>query len=456
MWWNTRFLNDVALGSALIALAGSGVASAQIEGGEHAYAARLERSISFWQARIERNPDAYLEMTLLGEAIAEQARMENDIHLYRQAEETLRRALQSHPDYGRAKLTLSFVLVQLHGFDEAAALLEPIAAAGQLDLQSRAYLADVYLAVGRYDDAREMLGVEEVPPPAALVSRRAQLANIEGKSDDAIALMTAAREASGQSADPPSVRAWYEFQTGELYLHRGRLEDAERHYRAAMAFARHDPLPWLGMGEIAAARGKTADAIAWLRRAEAVAKDPEVLAILGDLHLANGDVEVAQSYYDQVESVCKADGVSRRMYRSFLANFYANRGRHLEEALSLALAELDLRHDIHSYETAAWALYKNGDYPRAMTMIERALRMGTQDAELLYRAGRIALAAGEPERGRRWLDDAASTNPYFNPPYNQRESAGGASSSIPAPFRRHLTRSRPTNHATIIDRRPAT
>ena len=144
------------------------------------------------------------------------------------------------------------------------------------------------------------------------------------------------------------------------------------------------------------------------------------------------------------------------MYRSFLANFYANRGRHLEEALSLALAELDLRHDIHSYETAAWALYKNGDYPRAMTMIERALRMGTQDAELLYRAGRIALAAGEPERGRRWLDDAASTNPYFNPPYNQRESAGGASSSIPAPFRRHLTRSRPTNHATIIDRRPAT
>ena len=193
-----------------------------------------------------------------------------------------------------------------------------------------------------------------------------------------------------------------------------------------IAFARHDPLPWLGMGEIAAARGKTADAIAWLRRAEAVVKDPEVLAILGDLHLANGDVEVAQSYYDQVESVCKADGVSRRMYRSFLANFYANRGWHLEEALSLALAELDLRHDIHSYETAAWALYKNGDYPRAMTMIERALRMGTQDAELLYRAGRIALAAGEPERGRRWLDDAAATNPYFNPSYNQRGSAGGA------------------------------
>ena len=165
MWWNMRFLNDIALGCALMALAASGVASAQIEGGEPAYAARLERSISFWQARIERNPDAYLEMTLLGEAIAEKARMENDVHLYRQAEETLRRALQSHADYGRAKLTLSFVLVQLHGFDEAAALLEPIAAAGQFDLQSRAYLADVYLAVGRYDDAREMLGVEDVRHP---------------------------------------------------------------------------------------------------------------------------------------------------------------------------------------------------------------------------------------------------------------------------------------------------
>ena len=186
-----------------------------------------------------------------------------------------------------------------------------------------------------------------------------------------------------------------------------------------MALAQDDPIPWLGMGEIAAARGKTAEAITWLRRAEAVVEDPEVLAILGDLHIASGDVEGARAYYAQVESVCKADEISRRMYRSFLANFYANREWHLEEALLLALAELDLRQDVHSFETAAWALYKNGDYPRAMTMIEQALRMGTRDAELLYRAGRIALASGESERGRSWLDDAASINPYFNPRYNR-------------------------------------
>ena len=51
-------------------------------------------------------------------------------------------------------------------------------------------------------------------------------------------------------------------------------------------------------------------------------------------------------------------------------------------------------------------------------MIEQALRMGTRDAELLYREGRIALASGEPERGRSWLD-AASISPYFNPRYNR-------------------------------------
>ena len=74
-------------------------------------------------------------------------------------------------------------------------------------------------------------------------------------------------------------------------------------------------------------------------------------------------------------------------------------------------------HDVEALET----LYDrySGDYPRAMTMIEQTLRMGTRDAELLYRAGRIALASGESERGRSWLDDAASINPYFNSRYNR-------------------------------------
>ena len=80
--------------------------------------------------------------------------MASDIDFYGQAEATLRRALQTNPSYGRAKVALSFVLVQLHDFHEAAALLEPLVASRHPNLRTRAYLADAYLALGRYDEAR--------------------------------------------------------------------------------------------------------------------------------------------------------------------------------------------------------------------------------------------------------------------------------------------------------------
>ena len=261
------------------------------------------------------------------------------------------------------------------------------------------------------------MNVAVVEPSAALLSRRAQLSNLEGRFDEALELMRVAREVSRLAADSPSTRAWYESRTGELYLHRGRLADAEHHYSRAMALTHEDPLAWLGMGEVAVARGYTAEAISWLRRAEAIVTDPEVLAILGDLHLAVGDRDAARAYYERVKAVCSVDERSERMYRSFLANFYADREWNLDNARAIALAELDRRQDVHSYETAAWVHHKQGDHRRASALIERALRLGTRDAEMLYRAGQIALAAGEPERGQARLDEAWSINPRFNPNY---------------------------------------
>ena len=251
---------------------------------------------------------------------------------------------------------------------------------------------------------------------AALISRRAQLANLDGRFDDAVALMRVARDASHQAADPPTIQAWYEFQTGELFLHRGRLDSAEQHFRRAMGLAADDPRPWLGMGEVAMARGDNAEALIWLQKADDALEDPEVLALLGDMYAAVGKPIEAGKYYDRVEALCNADSLNRRTYRAFLANFYADRGIRLDEALRLIEAELEARQDGHTYETAAWVYHRRGDDERALTLIENALRVGAGDAEMLHRAGAIALAAGQAERGSRWLAEARSINPYYQPP----------------------------------------
>jgi hypothetical protein len=47
-------------------------------------------------------------------------------------------------------------------------------------------------------------------------------------------------------------------------------------------------------------------------------------------------------------------------------------------------------------------------------MSRRAMRLGTRDARLLYHAGAIAIAAGDPVRGRRQIADALALNPGFD------------------------------------------
>ena len=46
---------------------------------------------------------------------------------------------------------------------------------------------------------------------------------------------------------------------------------------------------------------------------------------------------------------------------------------------------------------------------------EKALRLGTRDAQLLYHAGMIARASGESERARELLSRALALSPVFDP-----------------------------------------
>ena len=53
--------------------------------------------------------------------------------------------------------------------------------------------------------------------------------------------------------------------------------------------------------------------------------------------------------------------------------------------------------------------------PEAWHIMEKALRLGTQDASLLYHAGMIAKGMGEPDKAKQYLTQALTLNPYFSP-----------------------------------------
>ena len=64
-------------------------------------------------------------------------------------------------------------------------------------------------------------------------------------------------------------------------------------------------------------------------------------------------------------------------------------------------------------DTYAWVLYRAGRLAEARQASDRALRLRTPDARLLYHAGAIQLASGN-SAGRALIEKALALNPHFD------------------------------------------
>ena len=64
-------------------------------------------------------------------------------------------------------------------------------------------------------------------------------------------------------------------------------------------------------------------------------------------------------------------------------------------------------------ETVAWALYKKGDYAKALPYIETALKTKSKNPVLLSRAALIFAKAGDVRQAKSMLQQTSLANPYI-------------------------------------------
>ena len=106
---------------------------------------------------------------------------------------------------------------------------------------------------------------------------------------------------------------------------------------------------------------------------------------------------------------------SGNLYNRQQALFHADHDFKPEESYANALPEYAVRKDIYGAEAVAWTALKAGKLSQAQAVMNEALRLGTQDARLLYHAGMIADAAGDKASASDYLKRALTLNPQFDP-----------------------------------------
>jgi tetratricopeptide (TPR) repeat protein len=226
--------------------------------------------------------------------------------------------------------------------------------------------------------------------------------------------MKSAIAAALQTNVPRENLAWLYFELGERYFQTGDLENAGLSYESGITADPNHYRSLAGLAKVRAAQGKFEESIQFYQRSIAIIPFPVYVAELGDVYKKLGRVNEAQQQYDLVEYIGHLGKLNQVLANRELALFYADRGIKLPEALELARKELEIRHDIYTWDTLAWVLYKNGRFREAADAINKALALHTNDSLLLFHAGMIYHSLGKDSDAGDFLRRALKTNPHFH------------------------------------------
>src|SRR5579862_5395230 len=388
-----------------------------------------DNTIRSLQGHIKMYPQDFKSYDALGASYIQKGRETADATYYELAKDALEKSLDlvsNGPDAALAKTHMAVVAMSEHQFEEALSWAQEALVLGSGDPSPWAIVGDALTDMGDYeraDDAyarlRDPLHPEDESNGLAYErnSRMAYLRFLRGDLAGAIRLMRSAIAVSVTLHLPAENIAWSQYQLGEICFKSGDLNGAELAYKAGLAVDPNSYRNLAGLGEVRTAQEKYPEAIALYQKAIAVVPFPAFAASLYDLDLQVGHSDDAQKQLKLLEFISTLNPLNERLFYRELALFYADHGLKLKESMELAKKELEVRHDIYTWDILAWVLYKYGNLSEAADAADKALRLGTEDALLDFHAGMIALQLGRSERAQRLFERALALNPQFHMVY---------------------------------------
>jgi tetratricopeptide (TPR) repeat protein len=372
-----------------------------------------ESSAAFYEDRIRKSPDDLEAYTRLAQVYLQLSRQTGEeTRFVPLAQERIEQALARNSEDYYARVLHASLLNILHRFDEARVEAEELVKAYPHDSAIQGILVDALVELGEYEAAvaasDRLLAMR---PGLSAYARASYLRELHGDAPGAIEAMELAVEAGVPGQED---RGWALMHLGNLYLGQGDLVNAEQIFNGILEEIPGYAQALAGLGHIAHLEGATESAIAYLDQAYSLEPRGAFLELLVEVYAASGDEATSNVYLDRVEAGYREAAEMGENNRMEYADFLADRGERLEEALELAEAEIARRPGhLHANETHAWVLHKLGRSAEAIAPIERAMRLNTGDAMVHFRAGHIYRATGDTVTSERHFRKALEANLYI-------------------------------------------
>ena len=369
------------------------------------------------EARVRAHPKDAQSWAVLGTAYVEQGRRTADATNYPRAERALRTSLKVREKGNAAALDGMAALANARrDFRSARTWGRAALKLAPKRWSTYPLLIDAYTGLGDYKAAKKTLDrlLELHPGAAAVRARAAALYRDRGWREDASAALYDAAAAAGTPAEQA---AWLE-RSGQLAFERGDLEEALRHFRAAVLLDPDQRAAQAGQGRTLAALGRTTEALNAYRVALDKQPCPQYALELGELYESLGMADAARAEYDVLGTRVQdevAGGVDDDLV---LGVFEADHGD-AQAAVRLLRAEWRRQPGTEVADALGWALHMAGDDKQAlkfaMAATDKVHGGAVRSALYAYHRGMIEQELELAWPARRHLQEALRINPYFSP-----------------------------------------
>jgi tetratricopeptide (TPR) repeat protein len=369
--------------------------------------------IAIYQRWAKADPANIQTQNLLAAAYIQKTRETADPGYLERSDALVARVLAKQPRNYEAWRLRNLIELNRHHFSIVAEYAGQLTTWVPSDPQNWGTLGDALMELGRYSDAEKAYAkMAAIKVSLFSLNRLAYYKFVTGDHSGAV---TAMRQAVEAGALYPENKAWCLADLGSMYFKLGKLDEAERSYRDAIAAFPGQHQAHAGLGAVLAARGRNSEAAESYTRAQAIVPLPQYTGALADLYTAEGKTDEASRQNANIDMIARLEEAVGQKANRTLALVYANQGRNLDRALALAEADLELRHDIYTWDALSWVLYRRGGVDEALKASHEALKTGAKEPLLLYHAGVIERAAGNAEGGRKLIESALALNPRFDP-----------------------------------------
>ncbi len=330
----------------------------------------------------------------LGAALCHQADETSNSALYNDADEALNKALRISPDNFEAKKAEVCVELGRHEFTRAREQAMILNKRIPDDIMVYGLLVDANSALGNYPEAEDaaqwMLRLRPGNTPAFL--HAADLREVFGEQQGALQLLKLVLDASSP-ADAYG-RAAVLKRMARINLEIGELTSAQELIDAALALQPEDPHSLHVMAQLRLLQRRPAEAVQLLRRSYKTLPRTQTLYVLAEAMEAAKMPEEAKTTFAEFERRAVAASSLPDNANRELIFYYADHVGSPAKALQIGEQEISRRHDVHTLDAYAWALYKTGRYPEAKKQMDTILKVGTREAAIFRHAGEIELKLG--------------------------------------------------------------